>query len=348
MAQCSTAEDIVVRLRRHRPGADASVQADLASKGFLGLLVQLRRVLIQDAAVMYEKRPDHFLFQHPIFQSQAFHDYRAALLDQLSVHVDPIASQIRAAMPLLADSINAMVSAQVIRDVRIEQSLADVNREQKMLTVVSRGLWDIFSGAAPIRIRADLPDLPSSASNPLGTNPSSSAGSSMSSFNHLSLNVPLMTPASTDTTLTSALASETASSLAQRLRTDQRRAPLPLANSYPFFQSTTVDMLWREWHEGLGGQNSFVSWLEMNSKGGHPLWPKSLGEKARSAYRRRKPIVEQLEHMIDVHRYDPADAVMLLDSYRLRLPNTSMDKLAKLVSAAPGRRLSLETLRSLE
>ena len=116
------------------------MQAELASKGFLGLLVRLRRVLIQDAAVTHDKKPDHFLFLHPIFQSQAFHDYRAALLEQLSVHVDPIASQIRNAMPLLADSINAMVSAQVIRDVRIEQSLADVNREQRMQTVVSRGL----------------------------------------------------------------------------------------------------------------------------------------------------------------------------------------------------------------
>lgn len=159
MSRLAPAEGLVVRLRRHRPGADASVQADLASKGFLGQLVQLRRVLIQDAAVMYEKKPDHFLFQHPIFQSQAFHDYRAALLDQLRVHVDPIASQIRVAMPLLADSIKAMVSAQVIRDARIEQSLVAVNHEQKMQTAVSRGLWDILSGAVPVHIRADLPML---------------------------------------------------------------------------------------------------------------------------------------------------------------------------------------------
>ena len=281
---------------------------------------------------MYEKKPDHFLFQHPIFQSQAFHDYRAALLEQLSVHVDPIASQIRNAMPLLADSINAMVSAQVIRDVRIEQSLAEVNREQKMQTFVSRGLWDVLSGAAPIHIRADLPCLPSSGSNHPVTDPSLSAAPSSSYSNQHSLPLPLTIPAAT--------------------LTNQRRPTPPVdsqpADNYPFFQSSTVDMLWREWHEGLGGQKSFVSWLETNTKGGHPLWPKSLGEKARSAYRRRKPVIEELQHLIDSHRYDPADAVMLLDSYRLRQSNTSMDKLAKLISTAPGKRLSPETLRSLE
>ena len=347
------AEGLLLRLRRHRPGADASVQADLAGKGFLGLLLQLRRVLIQDAAVMYDKKPDHFLFQHPIFRSQAFHDYRTALLEQMSVHVDPIANQVRTAMPLLADSINAMVSAQIVRDVRIEQSLADVNREQKTQTVVSRGLWDILTGVAPLRIRADLPTLPSFAPNPPRTESSSSATPSSSSLaNHLSF-IPHINPAVADAPISGSGApeTETENNLAQDMITNNRRHPPTPgdreADSYPFFQSTTVEMLWREWHEGLGGQSSFVNWLEVNSKAGHPLWPKSLGEKARSAYRRRKPIIDQVQHLIDHHQYDPTDAVKMLDSFRLRQPNKSIDKTAKLISAASGRKLSLETLRSL-
>ena len=107
-------------------------------------------------------------------------------------------------------------------------------------------------------------------------------------------------------------------------------------------------MLWREWHEGLGGQKSFIDWLHVNSKAGHPIWPKSLGEKARSAYRRRKPIIDQLQHLIDQYQYTPTDAVELLDSYRLRQPNTSIDKMAKLISAASEKRLSPGTLRSLD
>jgi hypothetical protein len=50
---------------------------DIALKQFLNLLVWLRRVLIQDAAVLFAQRPDCALFQFPLFRNTQFRDFAA-------------------------------------------------------------------------------------------------------------------------------------------------------------------------------------------------------------------------------------------------------------------------------
>lgn len=48
---------------------------DIALKGFLQLLTWLRRVLLQDAAVLFTLRPSCPIFGFAPFRSQAFHDF---------------------------------------------------------------------------------------------------------------------------------------------------------------------------------------------------------------------------------------------------------------------------------
>lgn len=51
---------------------------DIALKQFLGLLVWLRHVLLQDAAVLFAQHPNCALFQFPLFQSTQFRDFSAS------------------------------------------------------------------------------------------------------------------------------------------------------------------------------------------------------------------------------------------------------------------------------
>lgn len=48
---------------------------DIALKNFLELLVWLRRVLLQDAAVLYTRYPNAVVFRYPPFSSSNFHTF---------------------------------------------------------------------------------------------------------------------------------------------------------------------------------------------------------------------------------------------------------------------------------
>jgi Centromere DNA-binding protein complex CBF3 subunit, domain 2 len=51
---------------------------DMALRQFLQLLIWLRRVLIQDAAVLFSHDSSPHIFQHSIFHTAAFHNFAAA------------------------------------------------------------------------------------------------------------------------------------------------------------------------------------------------------------------------------------------------------------------------------
>lgn len=56
-----------------------------AAIGFLELLVDLRSVLIQDAVLLKRKCPHHFVFQHPLFQSDDFKKFEKTMLGQIQI-----------------------------------------------------------------------------------------------------------------------------------------------------------------------------------------------------------------------------------------------------------------------
>jgi hypothetical protein len=51
---------------------------DMALKQFLQLLIWLRRVLLQDAAVLFSHNSSYSIFQHSIFPTVAFHNFAAS------------------------------------------------------------------------------------------------------------------------------------------------------------------------------------------------------------------------------------------------------------------------------
>jgi hypothetical protein len=57
---------------------DNPLANDMALKQFLRLLIWLRRVLIQDAAILFTHNPTCPIFRHSIFRSAVFHRFAAA------------------------------------------------------------------------------------------------------------------------------------------------------------------------------------------------------------------------------------------------------------------------------
>lgn len=72
------------------------------------LLVRLRRILLQDCALLQQTHPHHFLFKHEIFQSPAFATFAERVRTNVQSAVHPRQVILQEAMPQLADAIDAM------------------------------------------------------------------------------------------------------------------------------------------------------------------------------------------------------------------------------------------------
>lgn len=60
--------------------ASSSKSVDIALKQFLRLLIWLRRVLLQDCAILFSKYPSCPMFRYPPFNSPTFHQFAATSL----------------------------------------------------------------------------------------------------------------------------------------------------------------------------------------------------------------------------------------------------------------------------
>ncbi|CAD6963616.1 unnamed protein product [Tilletia controversa] len=86
------------------------VEINIAARGFVRLLLRLRKVIIQDAVVLRKIFPNWFVWSHSLFSDRLFLQYERDLLESLDT---PAASDDRIAqvLPLLADQIAANTAA---------------------------------------------------------------------------------------------------------------------------------------------------------------------------------------------------------------------------------------------
>ena len=90
---------------RHTEGINCDKK--FAVDGYLRLLSWLRIVLLQDAVVLNDSYRQHVIFQHPIFHSQEFLDYKSALQQQLDTMESPLEQQIQRVLPELCRQITS-------------------------------------------------------------------------------------------------------------------------------------------------------------------------------------------------------------------------------------------------
>lgn len=127
--------------------------SDIAAKGFLKTLEELRTVALQDSVVLRQKLPDHFLWDHSIFQSSLYREFEARVVGGQSTLQDPIEMKLQSAMPVLIDQQKAAFGALngKVDDTRthlgqglekIQQMLSDLLADNALMKEQEQGLQE--------------------------------------------------------------------------------------------------------------------------------------------------------------------------------------------------------------
>ncbi len=113
------AEHAALEEREHRLGRPAQ---DIALRQFLHLLVWLRRVLLQDVAMLFSQKPACPVFQFPLFHSTSFRSFAehsqkivAQAIEDTHLNAQNLPDQ------FVASVQGAMASVQLNQDARMEQ-----------------------------------------------------------------------------------------------------------------------------------------------------------------------------------------------------------------------------------
>jgi hypothetical protein len=91
-------------------------ERNLAARGFVELLVYLRRVILQDAAVLMHATPYLKIWRHPVFATGAFKAFQHNLLSKMESTDTPTELQLQKSLPLLSEQMrvqHAHISSQL-------------------------------------------------------------------------------------------------------------------------------------------------------------------------------------------------------------------------------------------
>lgn len=106
--------------------ASSSKSADIALKQFLRLLVWLRRILLQDCAILFAKYPSCAMFRFPPFNSPTFHKFAASALSV----VDQAEEEVRHALQNLPEHVAATFRG-LATDIKMDQRSQRLNSEAR-------------------------------------------------------------------------------------------------------------------------------------------------------------------------------------------------------------------------
>jgi hypothetical protein len=127
--------------------ASSSKSADIALKQFLRLLVWLRRVLLQDCAILLAKYPSCVMFRYPPFNSHMFHQFSNSARSM----VDQAEEEVRHALKNLPEHIAATFRG-LATDIKMDQRSQRIDTEAHWDVVDSRldrvtALLQLFIGS---------------------------------------------------------------------------------------------------------------------------------------------------------------------------------------------------------
>ncbi|KAE8218798.1 hypothetical protein CF319_g7390 [Tilletia indica] len=293
------------------------VEINIAARGFVRLLLRLRKVIIQDAVVLRKAFPKWFVWSHSLFSDSLFLQYERDLLASLDSPA-PSDDRIAQVLPLLADQIAtntaAMQQAMASGFVAVGAQIASFSQQQ-----------NVILAEQPRSLR--LPPLPPAQARTGAYGLTSSTGSTATA--------DMTTHSSTDTAsssswspLPSLLPPTGLSPIPQPQSTTAARleAPAPVSASagdgavgreeavMPAFEQdrniASVVQLWTEWEYGLGGR---LSVSRMDSQWGNKWRSK---EAARKHYSRRTNIIARIKSLAAERHTTCEVAAQLLDSAR--------------------------------
>lgn len=83
----------------------AGCERNLAARGLIELLIYLRRVILQDVAVLINDTPKCRLWEHPLFATDAFKEYQRILLCKIETTETPTELCLQQSLPLLSEQL---------------------------------------------------------------------------------------------------------------------------------------------------------------------------------------------------------------------------------------------------
>ncbi|GAA5925952.1 uncharacterized protein JCM15063_005170 [Sporobolomyces koalae] len=276
-------------------------ESDIAAQSFLKLLLRLRKVVIQDAAILRPLRPTHPLFQHSLFSDPVYIEYEQSMARHLSAseNLVPLPLQLHQAMPLLAEHITAGFASMMNRfsdyEAEMEAKIKTIQEEQA--NRLSTMIQDLFSGRVSLQFQP-------SASSPPSTQLSTDLAQTM-----------LRPTSHANVVATSTTAPSPA------LTSDD----VALSNLKMSRKLISVTDLWEEYSVGIDdGQCTKEAY-----EGKDQSWRKG-NDSERKFYERRKPIWREVEKQAEARGITELEAAELLEGYRTS-NRLSLNQLAEVI-----------------
>ncbi|KAE8255342.1 hypothetical protein A4X03_0g5579 [Tilletia caries] len=121
------------------------VEVNIAARGFIRLLLRLRKVIVQDAVVLRKSFPKWFVWSHSLFSDPLFLQYERDLLASLDSPA-PSDDRIAQVLPLLAEQIAsstaAMQQAMAAGFVAVGAQVASFSQQQNLVFAEQRKYHD--------------------------------------------------------------------------------------------------------------------------------------------------------------------------------------------------------------
>jgi hypothetical protein len=315
----------------------------IAAHGFLNLLLKLRRVLLQDCAFLQERHPDNLLLKHDIFQSDAYKAYAEQVIQRSKSVRAPMDVQFQQVMPHLhtkMDTISGVLEMGV-KDIQssLDQNLCNLRGELqptlskigavqegqalhqqligKSLNLLAQSLQLVTEGTFETRLR--MPD--ESTATTSGGGDRQAGRDLVSMLGQVASDTdPFFAQSDTGTGTGGQIASNQNASGSGSV-SDVRPTSQPVTTFVMEANHTTVDMLWKEWTDGVFGRPSVEAMLKKGLK-------KSEGQ--RKLYSRRKIVVDEVKRLADMRTEPETVIVEAMDCYMTQ-HKLSMTKLQDLI-----------------
>jgi hypothetical protein len=299
----------------------------LAARGFLTLLTRLRRILLQDCALLQKTHPNHLIFKHDIFQMPAFVAFAERVRTNVDEAVHPREVILQQAMPQLADAIDAMRGAMgnkvadlqtIVRQetsslrtdlIPVMERLGDAQKKNGMaihvvssaLGMLAEGLRKMSTGVFETRLR--LTDDHSGGTEDSSREKDTSSDALSELLSQLGKAGADSLQASADMTFSP----RSNIGLSSNASGSSNPALVPASKVFVLEKNhATVSELWKEWKQGVFGRPS----VEVMVNQGY-----TKSEAQRKLFSRRKVIIDEVIRLAK-ERTEPEDHVVTaLDVY---------------------------------
>jgi hypothetical protein len=288
---------------------------DLAAMCLVNLLFYLREVILQDSCIFRELFPDHVMWNHPVFQHEAYPLFCKTVQqgEQKNLPEPSQLDKIVQAIPQLADYLESHETRNETRHEKREIQIQTIlNQQAQQLQHLALQLQPLLMGQLVFRLdttaavsRPIIPPL--SGSLPLNTSvvptplplttilPRNSSENSLPTPAHtLSLGSSSLALSTLQTQqqqqLSTAIALAATSSAAIASASASASANLEPPRHQMCRQIKTVQSLWQEWTKGLAGQPSI---RELDSRWGSRWRSSRRGEI--QWYSLRREIIQEIE-----------------------------------------------------